>query len=289
MCIEPGWLVPTVDSFGQIDYRFSRKKPVDSWKVDQSTGEVIQAFPIGCGKCLECIQLHKIQWVHRIMDEASLYDRNTVVTLTYAEGESEKLDLCRSDFQKFMKRLRRRYGKIRYYMCGEYGSKGKRPHYHAVLFGFDFNDKYLFKKSKKGTDVYRSPSLESLWTLGFSSITTVAPESLEYLTKDFQKLLPLNDQRTLPFNGMSLKPGIGAGALSLRSLQSGKIYHNGKYSGLPRYYKKLFERYYPDEFIRYQNEFYPIFKNIEKLKEEEDKTLHLIRYESKMKKLLDKR
>lgn len=165
----------------------------------------------------------------------------------------------------------------------------KRPHYHAVLFGIDFDDKYLFKQSKKGKPVFRSPTLEKLWTLGFSSITEVAPESLEYLTKDFQKLLPLNDKRTPPFNSMSLKPGIGAGALSLRSLESGKVYHNGKYTGLPRYYKKIFGRDFSDLFVDYKNRFYPIFKNIEALKASEDKMLHLLRYESKMKKLLDKR
>lgn len=289
MCIQPAWMIPHADSFGQIGWHWSRVKPVERSAVDKQTGEFFEAFPVGCGKCLECIQLHKIEWVHRIMDEASLHSQNTVVTLTYAEGQSDKLDLKRRDFQLFMKRLRRKVGKCRFYMCGEYGSRGCRPHFHAVLFGVDFPDKYFYKQSKKGKDVFRSPTLEKLWTLGFSSITAVAPESLEYLTKDFQKLLPLDDGRTPPFNGMSNRPGIGAGAISLRSLQSGKIYHNGKFCGLPRYYKRLFERDFPVEFIHFKNAFYPIYQNVAALKESEDETQHLLRYDAKLKKLLDKR
>jgi hypothetical protein len=40
-------------------------------------------------------------------------------------------------FQKFMKRLRDRIKplKIRFFHCGEYGDKTRRPHYHALIFG----------------------------------------------------------------------------------------------------------------------------------------------------------
>lgn len=47
--------------------------------------------------------------------------------------------LSRRDCQLFMKRLRKRISKytdekIRYYVCGEYGPKHFRPHYHFLLF-----------------------------------------------------------------------------------------------------------------------------------------------------------
>jgi hypothetical protein len=47
-----------------------------------------------------------------------------------------------SHFQKFMKRLRDRIKplKIRFFHCGEYGDLTRRPHYHALIFGYDFPD-----------------------------------------------------------------------------------------------------------------------------------------------------
>lgn len=41
---------------------------------------------------------------------------------------------------------------------------------------------------------------------------------------------------------MSLKPGIGAGALNPKWLDTDKVYINGQYIRIPRYFMKLFER-----------------------------------------------
>ena len=77
----------------------------------------------------------------RCLHEASLYDNNCFITLTFND-EYVMPSLDKSIFQKFMKRLRRMFpdARIRYFMCGEYGDKLSRPHYHACLFGFDFPD-----------------------------------------------------------------------------------------------------------------------------------------------------
>ena len=81
------------------------------------------------------------------------------------------------------KKLRKRFGNgIRFFHCGEYGSKFGRPHYHALIFGFDFPDKYFWKMSN-GMPLYRSNALEELWTYGYSSIGSVTFESAAYVAR----------------------------------------------------------------------------------------------------------
>ena len=77
-----------------------------------------------------------------------MHAQSAFITLTYADEylpSDGKLKYL--DFQLFMKRLRKYCGKeISFFMCGEYGEKTARPHYHACIFGYDFDDK---KKSEK--------------------------------------------------------------------------------------------------------------------------------------------
>lgn len=67
------------------------------------------------------------------MLEASLYQDNAFLTLTYAKdpGSLEPLHL-----KAFMKALRKRVAPtiVRFYGVGEYGEKHGRPHYHVALF-----------------------------------------------------------------------------------------------------------------------------------------------------------
>jgi hypothetical protein len=55
--------------------------------------------------------------------------------------------------------------KIRFFHCGEYGDKTRRPHYHALIFGYGFPDKVLFKKQKSG-DLFTSDILTKCWGMG---------------------------------------------------------------------------------------------------------------------------
>lgn len=125
----------------------------------------------------------------RCVHEASLYDENCFITLTFDEEHLPKSgSVSPSDFQKFMKRLRKKFPgrKIRYYHCGEYGEESERPHYHAALFNFDFPDKELIKVSD-GNRLYRSPLLESLWPFGISSIGSLTFESAAYVARYITK------------------------------------------------------------------------------------------------------
>ncbi len=137
-----------------------------------------------CGQCVGCRLERSRQWAVRCMHEASLYEDNAFITLTYDEMHLPRgASLDREAFPKFMKRLRRRIdGKVRYFHCGEYGEQTARPHYHALLFGMDFEDKVLWS-TRNGFPVWRSVFLESLWKKGSSEIGSVTFESAAYVAR----------------------------------------------------------------------------------------------------------
>lgn len=154
-----------------------------------SDGYADMEVKIACGQCIGCRLERSRQWALRGVHEASLYDRNSFITLTYDDANlpaDGSLDV--THFQKFMKRLRRKYPetKIRFFHCGEYGDRTRRPHYHAVLFNMDFNDKILIKE-KEGICLYTSPTLSQLWPMGFNTVGDVTFESIAYVARYITK------------------------------------------------------------------------------------------------------
>ena len=140
---------------------------------------------VACGQCLGCRLDRSRMWAMRIVHEASLYDDNCFITLTYApENLPYGGTLVKEHFQKFMKRLRKRFAprKIRYYHCGEYGDQLDRPHYHACLFNLDFPDKELFQE-REGNLLFTSQILSELWPYGFSTIGELTFESAAYTAR----------------------------------------------------------------------------------------------------------
>lgn len=135
-----------------------------------------------------------------------MHDKNSFITLTYND-EHLPCDgsVSKREFQLFMKRLRRQIEpvRIKFYGCGEYGSKLGRPHYHILIFGYDFPDKYFWyvsdpkKKNRFSTSeafqVWRSPTLERLWTdegersKGYSSLGEVNIYSAGYVARYIRK------------------------------------------------------------------------------------------------------
>lgn len=237
---------------------------------DETKGDVVQWLHLPCGVCEGCRLERSRQWALRCVHEASLYERNCFITLTYNnEHLTEFNNLCYSDFQLFMKRLRKKFQpiKIRFFMCGEYGDKGDRPHYHACLFNIDFNDRVYFKTSKSGSKIYTSKTLDNLWcdrngdSIGYATVGDVNFDSAGYVARYImKKRLGRNSERfydeinletgevnrrTKEFNKMSLKPGIGSGFYDRwRSDMFPKdiAVVNGKATKPPKYYfKKLKE------------------------------------------------
>ena len=141
-----------------------------------------------CGQCVGCRLERSRQWAIRCVHEASMHKKNCFITLTFDNQHLPKdgsLDV--RDFQLFMKRVRKRFGtNIRFYHCGEYGEKLGRPHYHACLFNFDFEDKILWKEIN-GQKLYISQSLSELWPFGFSTIGEVTYQSAAYVARYIMK------------------------------------------------------------------------------------------------------
>lgn len=198
---------------------------------------------VPCGKCVECKIQYAEDWARRVMLEAKKHDKNCFITLTYNDVNLPKAGVCKRSAQLFMKRLRKAIApiKVRYFLCGEYGSEKNRPHYHCILFGYDFDDKYYFATDRRGNPIFRSPLLEKLWTFGFSSVGDKLDfESAKYCAKymqadgrEFEKL-GLNR----PFTLMSRRPGLALDVIPESVYKYGDIYFDGKRYLAPRAFLK---------------------------------------------------
>lgn len=108
---------------------------------DQTGASIYGYIRVPCGKCFECRRDRAKSWSFRLYQEAKRHDKQLFVTLTYSDDNliyaGDHPTLVKSDLQKFFKRLRWNIkpNKIKYYACGEYGGRTRRPHYHAILFG----------------------------------------------------------------------------------------------------------------------------------------------------------
>lgn len=139
-----------------------------------------KAREVACGQCLGCRTDRANAWAARIVHEGECWDENCFITLTYDEAPPGG-SLVRQDFVKFMKRLRKEFGdrQIRYYMCGEYGEKYDRPHYHAIVFNLQFRDLQSFSVSESG-ELFYSETLERIWGKGFCTVGKLTFESARY-------------------------------------------------------------------------------------------------------------
>lgn len=218
-----------------------------------------------CGSCIGCRLERSRQWAMRCVHEASLHEKNCFITLTYApehlpEGET----LVFKHFQDFMKRLRKKYGEgIRFFHCGEYGEKKFRPHYHALLFNFDFPDREtapanLNKHSDH--DLYVSNSLTELWGKGICTVGDVTFESAAYVARYITKKITGELAETFYENidyetgeifdrkpeyiTMSRRPGIGKGWYDQWKTDvypSDSVVIRGKEMKPPKFYDKQIE------------------------------------------------
>lgn len=170
------------------DIRYDDKLPINQQPFLLKGFQDTEIFPIACHNCIGCRIYRSCQWGLRCMHEAQMHQDNSFLTLTYApEYEPKDGKLVKDDMQKFFKRLRfqldKQNIKVRYLYCGEYGGQTKRPHYHAILFGYDFPDKTPFKKNHMGQYLFISEELTRIWGKGHCLIGGVDYASACYVAR----------------------------------------------------------------------------------------------------------
>lgn len=258
-------------------------KPLQAWRgrergksgkqkivFDKSKSIGIE-ITLPCGRCIGCRLERSRQWAMRMMHEASLHEENCFITLTYDE-EKIPVDgsLVKGDFQKFMKRLRRKNEnkKIRFFHCGEYGDKLGRPHYHAVLFGFDFEDKTLFKNLPEGGQLFTSSELDDLWGMGYATVGDVTFESCAYVARYVMKKITgplaedyyggkLPEYTTMSRGGRGDGGGIGGewyDNFKSDVFPSDTMVVNGVLCKPPRYYGNKYENENPEDWERIRSD-----------------------------------
>ncbi len=200
--------------------------------------------------------------------EVSVHRRSVWATLTYDDANLP-VTLRKDHLSAFIKRLRARLGerRFRFFGCGEYGEKRKRPHYHVILFGLGHAD---------------AREIEAAWGMGIVQVDRLEPaavayvagytakklgdidtpqyvygefETLERDTGEITKGLHKNMLYQPPFLLMSRRPGIGGHAREYwRSWRKSAVW-DGKEVRVPRFLHEAYKaNAAPEELLKLQAE-----------------------------------
>lgn len=213
------------------------------------------------------------------MLEAQCWPSNAFATLTYRDDALPPHGVSVQEHQTFMKQLRARWHEasgqtLRFYMCGEYGEKTFRPHYHYALFNYPT---CLGPGSRTVGRVFIPCNcnpcafLSRVWGKGHVYLGTLTAESAQYvagyvtkkMTKEEDPRLHVTDPITgeissynPEFSRMSTRPGIGAlrvERLVSDFLNSGLegdltgVRHGNRFMPLGRYMKEKISEHLPTE------------------------------------------
>lgn len=186
-----------------------------------------------CRCCIGCRSDRAGDIALRSAHEAKMSQASCFLTLTYdraslpveskpASKEGLRLALAhpqrvvpyggslrRADVVLFMKRLRehlrRNFGvRVKAFQVGEYGSRNARPHYHLLLWGFDFqHDRRREGDSGRGHPMWSSKLLDQLWGMGLCRINELGLEVAKYAAKYALKSFSgKHELRSLPGGGL---------------------------------------------------------------------------------------
>lgn len=191
------------------------RRVTPSAHIQEINGQTYLSEPLAipCGHCSGCRMDVANEWRNRLVLEAMEHPGNCwFVTLTYDETHLP-VNCCgepylnKSDFQAFMKRLRKNTGrKFRYLAVGEYGDCNKRPHFHMILFG------EISGFERTGINRFQVQDINDAWWYGLTEVSIAEPGTMAYVAgyvNKKQKDVNWDDYPVKPFRLMSRKPAIG--------------------------------------------------------------------------------
>lgn len=193
---------------------------------------------VPCGRCPACRRRKQNEWAFRIMEESNYSKFSAFITLTSDDdhlfySDSGIPTLSSDRIHKFTKDLRYRYN-YRYFLCGEYGDKFDRPHYHMIFFSND--DVSVEKLTEDLLKVWPDGHVKVQYPLTPGRAKYCAKYSMKQVGYDYRDVTP-------PFSRMSRRPGIGKQFLDniniplLRKLNTWCVHDSqGTPYSLPRYY-----------------------------------------------------
>jgi len=189
-------------------------------------GEKRSEISVACGNCPRCVQRRKLEWGFRMEWEMREAKTAYFVTLTYDTKHvpinrfgrktlnnkehinEETGEITGGDLTRFFKRLRINQVRskvtwehyynglqvtdnIKYYACGEYGEKRKRPHYHAIIFNAS------------------KVNIEKSWKLGETHIAPANGSTIAYVMKYLDKNMGKKQDNRIEREFNTMSEGIG--------------------------------------------------------------------------------
>lgn len=166
---------------------------------------------VGCGQCMPCRTHRRREKTARLILESTQSDLCLFLTLTFDDhnvpDDGYGPVLCKDTLKWYLKSLRNRFknrpglNSFRYFVCGEYGTKTDRPHYHAAVFINGQVDPEEFRTA---------------WPFGFVSISLLSIPRMAYVCSYTVKKMTSKDDERLDgkppeFAFGSNRPGLGTG------------------------------------------------------------------------------
>lgn len=190
---------------------------------------------IPCGKCVGCLSRKRSDWFIRLLSEYDHAESAVFFTLTYDDEKlPQNYEVSYEDVWNFVRRVKKKVPKVRYFIVSEYGSKTSRPHYHGFFFNLPIDE-----QKQDNFQAY----LHGLWDRGFVTVGTPSYRRFNYVVKYCLALSESFTSRAKPFLCCNRHPAIGSCFMSdamVRYIKENSllsINYHGFIRPLPKYYR----------------------------------------------------